>query len=142
VFVACRQGQTATAQRWAGTMTKLTTALFRETSPVSLKYALSLLGLMSAQVRLPLVELTDATKAEVKAAVAYLNENFSDYASPGGGRSRSSLCSVLLKFPYFLFRTATTRAGHRDFQSPHAVSAPYPNVRALFATGQQGEWQR
>jgi len=70
VFVACRQGQTATAQRWAGTMTKLTTALFRKTSPVPLKplkYALSLLGLISPKVRLPLVELTDTTKAEVAA---------------------------------------------------------------------------
>jgi 4-hydroxy-tetrahydrodipicolinate synthase len=67
VFVACRQGQTATAQRWAGTMTKLTTALFRKTSPVPLKYALSLLGLISPKVRLPLVELTDTTKFEVAA---------------------------------------------------------------------------
>jgi len=79
MFLACREGQTATAQRWAMAIAKLTAALFRESSPAPLKYALSLLGLMSPQVRLPLVEVTDATKAEVETVVAYLIENFSDY---------------------------------------------------------------
>ena len=79
MYVACRQGHAATAQRWAGAMAKLTAALYRETSPVPLKYALSLLGLMSPQVRLPLVELTDATKAEIADVITSMCENFADY---------------------------------------------------------------
>jgi 4-hydroxy-tetrahydrodipicolinate synthase len=79
MFLACRQGQTATAQRWATTIAKVTAALFRETSPSPLKYALSLMGLMAPAVRLPLVQVTDATKAEVAAVVAGLCENYSDY---------------------------------------------------------------
>ena len=79
MFLACRQGQTATAQRWATTIAKVTAALFRETSPSPLKYALSLMGLMAPDVRLPLVQVTDATKADVAAVVAGLCENYSDY---------------------------------------------------------------
>ena len=62
MFLACRQGQITSAQRWAVPIAKLTAVLFRETSPAPLKYALSLLGLMSAKVRLPLVEVTDANQ--------------------------------------------------------------------------------
>ena len=79
MFLACREGQTATTQRWAATIAKLTAVLFRESNPSPLKYALSLLGLMTPRVRLPLVEVTDATKAEVNSAVADLCENFGDY---------------------------------------------------------------
>ena len=42
--LACRHGQISTARRWAAPLATLTTALFRETSPSPLKYALSLLG--------------------------------------------------------------------------------------------------
>jgi len=56
----------------------LTAVLFRETSPSPLKYALSLLGLMSPKVRLPLVELTDQSKAEVAAVMAQVCENHAD----------------------------------------------------------------
>ena len=59
---------------------QLTTVLFRETSPTPLKYALSLLGLMSPKVRLPLVELTDASRAEVAAAMRQVCEDYADYA--------------------------------------------------------------
>jgi 4-hydroxy-tetrahydrodipicolinate synthase len=78
MFLACRQGQLAQAQRWAVPVAKLTAALFRETSPAPLKYALSLLGLMSPKVRLPLVELTDQSKADVATVVAQLCENSAD----------------------------------------------------------------
>ena len=44
---------------------ELTLALFLETNPAPVKYALSLFGLMSAQVRLPLVELSPHAKEEV-----------------------------------------------------------------------------
>ena len=79
MFLACRQGQIASAQRWVIPVAKLTAALFRESSPSPLKYALSLLGLMSPMVRLPLVELTDQSKAEVAAAMILVCENHADY---------------------------------------------------------------
>jgi 4-hydroxy-tetrahydrodipicolinate synthase len=79
MFLACRQRQIASAQRWVIPVAKLTAALFRESSPSPLKYALSLLGLMSPMVRLPLVELTDQSKAEVAAAMILVCENHADY---------------------------------------------------------------
>jgi 4-hydroxy-tetrahydrodipicolinate synthase len=78
MFLASRQGQTATAQRWAKPIAKLTAALFRESSPAPLKCALNLLGMMSAKVRLPLVEVTDTTKAEIAAVMAQLCEDYAD----------------------------------------------------------------
>jgi 4-hydroxy-tetrahydrodipicolinate synthase len=69
MFLAHRQGQIVQAQRLANLASQLTEVLFRETSPVPLKYALSLLGLMPPTVRLPLVELSGQTRAEVTAAV-------------------------------------------------------------------------
>jgi 4-hydroxy-tetrahydrodipicolinate synthase len=85
MFLACRQGQIATAQRWGTPVAQLTAALLRETNPAPLKYALSLLGLMTPRLRLPLVEVTDATKAEVASAVAGLLEYFGDYAIAKSG---------------------------------------------------------
>ena len=79
MFLACRQGQISSAQRWAIPAAKLTAALFRETSPVPLKYALSLLGLMSARVRLPLVELTSHSKAEVAAVMAHICDHYAEH---------------------------------------------------------------
>ena len=73
------RGQITNAQRWAVQIAKLTAALFRETSPAPLKYALSLLGLMSAKVRLPLVELTDQTKAELAGILAQVYDGYSEY---------------------------------------------------------------
>ena len=78
MFLACRQGQIISAQRWAVPIAKLTTVLFRETSPAPIKYALSLLGLMSPMVRLPLVELTDQCEAEVAAAMMQVWANYAD----------------------------------------------------------------
>ena len=49
----------------------LHTALFVEPNPGPAKYALSLLGFGSEEVRLPLVPLTDATKAQVRAAMVH-----------------------------------------------------------------------
>ncbi len=79
MFLACRQGQTTNAQRWANPVAKLTAVLFRETSPAPLKYALSLLGLMSPRVRLPLVELTDQSKADVAAVMTQLCKSYADH---------------------------------------------------------------
>ena len=79
MFLAYRQGQTAGAQWLADPIAQLTAALFRETSPVPLKYALSLLDLMSPKVRLPLVELTDQTRAELATVMARMCDGYAEY---------------------------------------------------------------
>ncbi|MGB8274953.1 MAG: 4-hydroxy-tetrahydrodipicolinate synthase [Alphaproteobacteria bacterium] len=45
-------------------------AMFVETNPGPVKYAASLLGLCTGEVRLPLCEVSEATKSRVKAALA------------------------------------------------------------------------
>jgi 4-hydroxy-tetrahydrodipicolinate synthase len=72
MFLAWRQGPAARAQRLARPIAQLTAALFCETNPVALKYALSLFGLMSLRVRLPLVELSDQYKPAIAAILAEL----------------------------------------------------------------------
>jgi 4-hydroxy-tetrahydrodipicolinate synthase len=79
MFLAARQGQITTAQRWAAPISALTAALFRESNPAPLKYALSLLGLISDKLRLPLVEPGEPTKIEVAAVMAKLCSNHADY---------------------------------------------------------------
>ena len=79
LFLACSQSQMARARQLAALVAQLTAVLFLEPSPAPLKYALSLLGLMSPQVRLPLVELTDSTKADVAAVMDQVREDDADY---------------------------------------------------------------
>ena len=78
-FLACKQGQMVKAQRLGNAIEQLTHALFREPNPVPLKYALSLLGLMSPKVRLPLVEPAAQVKVEIAAVMAKMcDENAED----------------------------------------------------------------
>jgi 4-hydroxy-tetrahydrodipicolinate synthase len=79
MFLACRQGQIVRAQQLAIPVAKLTGVLFRETSPSPLKYALSLLGLMSPRVRLPLVEVSNDGKAEIASVTAQICDRYPDY---------------------------------------------------------------
>jgi 4-hydroxy-tetrahydrodipicolinate synthase len=79
MFLAYQQGQVTKAQGLGNPIAQLTYALFRESNPVPLKYALSLLGLMSPKVRLPLVELADQAKAEVAAVMSKLCEEDAEY---------------------------------------------------------------
>jgi len=88
LFLRRRQG--SRAQPLAGLAAQLTSALFRETNPAPLKYALSLLGLMSAQVRLPLVEPTLETRREIKAVLARIEECWSEYLV-GNARRRAKI---------------------------------------------------
>jgi Dihydrodipicolinate synthetase family len=74
MFLAWRQGPATRAQRLARPIAQLTAALFCETNPVALKYALSLFGLMSPRVRLPLVELSDQYKPGIAAILAELSD--------------------------------------------------------------------
>ena len=76
IFLSWRQGQIGRAQRLVLALTQLTAALFRETSPVPLKYALSVFGLMSPKVRLPLVELSNQSKLEVASVLARLCDEY------------------------------------------------------------------
>ena len=46
-------------------------ALFCEPSPAPTKYACSLLGLCSDEVRLPLLACTDAAKAQIRSAMTH-----------------------------------------------------------------------
>ncbi len=65
MYSAWRQGQSVRALRLARVIGELTTALFLETNPAPVKYALSLFGLMSSQLRLPLVGLSPHAKEEI-----------------------------------------------------------------------------
>lgn len=76
MYLAWKQGQVTRARRLAPPLALLAAALSRETNPAPLKYALSLFGLMSPRVRLPLVEPSEQTKAEVVGIVARLCDEY------------------------------------------------------------------
>ena len=78
MFLTCRQGQIARAQRLNEPILRLTTALFRESNPAPLKYALSLFDLMSPKVRLPLVEPSKEVQSELQMAIAQVCGGYSD----------------------------------------------------------------
>jgi 4-hydroxy-tetrahydrodipicolinate synthase len=79
MFQACKMGQLARARLLAKLIGRLTAALFRESNPVPLKYALSLFDLMSPGVRLPLVELTDQARAELTGVTAQLCDEYPEH---------------------------------------------------------------
>jgi 4-hydroxy-tetrahydrodipicolinate synthase len=54
-------------------LAKLHNSLFLESSPGPLKYAASLMGLCTSETRLPLVEITEATKNSVSACLKDLS---------------------------------------------------------------------
>jgi len=78
MFLALRQGQLARVRRLADPLAQLSAALFCESNPVPLKYALSRLGLMSARVRLPLVELSAQGQIEIDGLLARLCDEHTD----------------------------------------------------------------
>jgi 4-hydroxy-tetrahydrodipicolinate synthase len=86
LYLALKHAQLARAQMLARPIDELTAALFRETSPAPLKYALSLLGLMSAKVRLPLVELTSTAKTDVAAAIGQVCPGYAEYIVGGASK--------------------------------------------------------
>jgi len=73
---ACTAGDYALARDYQDRLMPLHDALFCETSPAPIKYAASLLGLCSAEVRLPLVEASDSARGLVKAAMQKAGLNF------------------------------------------------------------------
>ena len=66
-------GDYATARALQDKLAPLHDALFSDSSPGPVKYALSLLGKCAEDVRLPLVGPSDAAKAKVRAALEELN---------------------------------------------------------------------
>ena len=77
MYLALRRGQIDQAQRWATAVMQLTAALSSETNPTPVKYALELLGIMSCEVRLPLVGLRDESKTRIASVLAGLCERHS-----------------------------------------------------------------
>ena len=73
IFSSCRQGRLQSARYLQNRLTRLSALLAKE-SPAALKYALSLLGLMRPNTRLPIVELADTAKAEIASAIAEIGE--------------------------------------------------------------------
>ncbi|HVJ51497.1 MAG TPA: 4-hydroxy-tetrahydrodipicolinate synthase [Aliidongia sp.] len=70
---AWRQGATEEAETASELLVKLTDALFAETSPVPVKYALELMGFMSSQVRLPLCAAAESTRCAVAEVLTRLS---------------------------------------------------------------------
>lgn len=63
---ACLEGDYETARRYQDRLAPLHDAIFRDTSPGPVKYAMSLLGLCSDELRLPLVTPPDGVKKRVR----------------------------------------------------------------------------
>jgi len=68
---ATLRGDYAKALEYQDRLMPLHEAIFLEPGLVGAKYGLSLLGLCEEEVRLPLVPLTEGTKARIKAAMAF-----------------------------------------------------------------------
>jgi len=66
---AWRAGDFKSVQKINDRLMPLHDAMFIETSPAPVKYAASLLGLCTAEVRLPMVQPQDATKARIRDAL-------------------------------------------------------------------------
>jgi 4-hydroxy-tetrahydrodipicolinate synthase len=79
IFSNCRQGRLQSARYLQHRLAPLTASLTKE-SPAALKYALCLLGFMSPNTRLPIVELAGPAKAEVASALAEICDE--DLACP------------------------------------------------------------
>jgi 4-hydroxy-tetrahydrodipicolinate synthase len=77
MYSAWKQGELARAQQLASVVARLAAALSRESNPAPVKYALSLMNLMSPRVRLPLVELKSETKAEIERVLTHINARYS-----------------------------------------------------------------
>ncbi len=66
---ACMAGDFVTARKLHDRLAPLHEALFLETNPGPVKYAVSLIGRGTGAVRLPLVEVADSTKEKVRQAM-------------------------------------------------------------------------
>jgi 4-hydroxy-tetrahydrodipicolinate synthase len=86
MYLALSQGQPAQAQRLATVAATLTAALSSESNPAPVKYALSLMNIMSPRVRLPLVELQAESKARIDRVMAKTCAEYPDYLIANAAR--------------------------------------------------------
>jgi 4-hydroxy-tetrahydrodipicolinate synthase len=70
MYDAAMAGDFVTARAINDTLANLHRALFLDASPAPTKYALERLGLISGEIRLPIVPCAEAVRAEIDAAVA------------------------------------------------------------------------
>jgi 4-hydroxy-tetrahydrodipicolinate synthase len=68
---SCLKGDYAAALQVQDRLMPLHTAIFIETNPSPTKYALSVLGRMSDEVRLPMLPVSDGTKKAVRSAMVH-----------------------------------------------------------------------
>ncbi|MEP0320835.1 4-hydroxy-tetrahydrodipicolinate synthase [Bauldia litoralis] len=68
---ACMAGDYPRALGYQDRLMPLHKALFLEPNPAGAKYALSILGKMTDDMRLPMVKASDATKAEIRSAMVH-----------------------------------------------------------------------
>jgi 4-hydroxy-tetrahydrodipicolinate synthase len=73
MYLAYRQGQISRAQRLAVQAGRLTAALLCEPTPAPLKYALSMLGWMAPDLRLPMVPASEAARTQLRAVITQLS---------------------------------------------------------------------
>jgi 4-hydroxy-tetrahydrodipicolinate synthase len=78
MYFALKRDQNSLAVRIAAAIAQLSDVLFRESNPAPVKYALSLLNVMSEQVRLPLVVPSNDTKVEVVSVLEDICNRYSD----------------------------------------------------------------
>lgn len=79
LYRCCKEDDLQTARSLAVKIGCLTAVLLREPPSPSIKYALSLFGLMAPHVRLPLLELTDSAKKSVAEAIRAADEDGAQY---------------------------------------------------------------
>jgi len=96
IYLQRRDGHSPRAQRLLPLHARLAGALSRESDASALKCALSLLGVMSPRVRLPLVEPTQATRQEIAAAIAALKECAPDHAITAAREFIAQVCAVAM----------------------------------------------
>jgi len=68
---ACLAGDYARALTYQDRLMPLHRALFLEPNPTGIKYALSVIGKMSEDVRLPLVKVSEPTRTEIRSAMVH-----------------------------------------------------------------------
>ncbi|HEX3754140.1 MAG TPA: 4-hydroxy-tetrahydrodipicolinate synthase [Rhizomicrobium sp.] len=86
---ACLAGDFTAARSHQDRLMPLHDAMFCEPSPAPVKYAVSLVGKCIPEVRLPLVEATDAARARVREAMAHAGILPSPLVGEGGARQHA-----------------------------------------------------
>ena len=89
LYLGCAAGEQVEARLLEEQLRPLTAALFVESNPVPVKWALSLMGRMSPEVRLPLCEPAETTRVAVRKALLHLGIIGSNFLVRGAARALS-----------------------------------------------------